>query len=230
MPVSKKMQKLVDMLAKRYEADEKKGELTDQRDPFLMGAWQILGEHAKRNGQMRAFDALRRAKGITPGQLLDLPEEKLKTICQLAGPYDDQRMKNLYAYADMIEEKCGQDFAKIFKKPINDIRKQLQADFKFQPSFIDLMLMYAGFPVLAVDVRVARAAANLELVKLKNVKAIDEKTLKDVQKKIEPEFPLKETEELLRMHGLFYRLGADLVLGSDPFAPPAPVQPYERRS
>jgi endonuclease III len=230
MPVSKKMQKIVDMLAKRYEADEKKGELTDQRDPFLMGAFQILGEHAKRNGQARAFDALRRAKGITPGQLLDLPEEKLKTICQLAGPYDDQRMKNLYAYADIIEEKCGQDFAKIFKKPINDIRKYLSTELKFSTPFIDLMLMYAGFPLLAVDVRVARAAANLELVKIKNVKAIDEKTLKDVQKKIEPEFPLKDTDELLRMHGLFYRLGTDLGLGSDPFAPPPPAPTYEKNA
>jgi endonuclease III len=233
MPVSKRLQKIVEMLAKRFEAEEKKGELTDQRDPFLLGAWQILGEHAKRNGQFRAFDALRRAKGHTPGQLLDLPEEKLKTICQLAGPYDDQRMKNLYAYADAIEEKCGQDFAKIFKKPVAEIRKYLQNDLKFTAQFVDLMLMYAGFPIVAMDIRVARPASRLGFGKIKSPKSLDEKSYKEMQKALEAEFPVKELDELLRTHGLFYRLGNDVCHAVEPnclSCPAAAECPYLKKN
>jgi endonuclease III len=216
MPVSKRTQKIISQLAKRFEAEEKKGELTDQRDPFLVGAFLILGEHAKRNGQARAFDALRRAKGLTPGRLLDLPEEKLKTISQTAGPYDDQRSKRLYDFADDIEDLCGQDFAKIFKKPAAEVRKFLQGEMKLSNAFIDFLLMYTGFPIVAVDICVARSAARLGYVKLKNVRSLDEKSYKDVQKTLEGEFPVKDTEELLRVHGLFHRLGREICHAKNP--------------
>src|SRR3954464_10499366 len=126
MAAAKRLQKIVDTLAKRYEVEGKKGELTELRDPFLLGAWYVLGQHSKRNGQARAYEALRRAKGINPGQLLDILPEKLATICQIAGPYEEPRAKDLYAYADQIEEKCGQEFGKLFKKPIADARKYLE--------------------------------------------------------------------------------------------------------
>src|SRR4051812_1135736 len=112
MAATKRLQKLVEMAAKRFETDGKKGELTELRDPFQVGCWFIVGQHAKRNGQFRSYDALRRAKGVTPGQLLSIIPEKMRTICQLAGPYEDARQKELERFADDIEDKCGQDFGK----------------------------------------------------------------------------------------------------------------------
>jgi len=184
MATGKRLQNLIELLAKKYEVDGKKGELTDIRDPFLLGAWHILGQHSKRNGQFRAFEALRRAKGITPGQLLDLLPEKLANICQQAGPYEDARAKNLYAYADEIEEKCGQDFGKIFKKPLPEARKYLEGDLKKPRSFADLMLMYAGFPIFAMDPKVARVLTRVGYGKMKSDKDFD-KGYKDLQKLVE---------------------------------------------
>ncbi|HYG78215.1 MAG TPA: hypothetical protein VEK08_24645 [Planctomycetota bacterium] len=222
MPAAKRLQKIVDVLAKRYEVDGKKGELTEVRDPFQLGTWYILGQHAKRNGQVRAFDALRRAKGVTPGQLLDILPEKLATICQTAGPYEDARGKNLYAYADSIEEKCGQDFAKIFKKPLPEARKFLENDLRMPRQFADFLLMYTGAAVFAVDLRVARVASRLGLGKIKSEKELDEKSYAAIQKSLEAECP-KDPEFMIRAHGLLYRHGADVCHSSAPNCEACPL-------
>jgi endonuclease III len=207
MAAGKRLQKIVDLLAKRYEVDGKKGELTELRDPFAVGAWYILGLHAKKNGQTRAYEALRRAKGISPGQLLDIAPEKLTTICQIAGPYDDKRAKDLYAYADEIEEKCGQDFAKIFKSQ-TDARKFLEVDLRRTRAFTDYVLLAGGqFPIFAVDLPIARAAARLGFGKMRDDKEFD-KSYKDIQKALEAEAP-KDVEWIIRAHGLLHRHGAD---------------------
>jgi endonuclease III len=207
MASTKRFQKIVDLLAKKYEVEGKKGELTELRDPFQVGAWYILGQHSKRNGQARAFEALRRAKGVTAGQLLDIAPEKLAQICQQAGPYDDSRARDLYAYADAIEEKCGKDFAKYFKKPLAEVRKFLEGDLKKPRAFADLMLMHAGFPVFALNTRVARVATRLGFGKMKSEKDF-EKVYKDVQKNLEIQCG-KDAEFMIRAHGLLFRLGTD---------------------
>jgi endonuclease III len=215
MAAGKRLQKIVDLLAKRYEADGKKAELTELRDPFAVGAWYILGVHSKRNGQARAYEALRRAKGHSPGQLLDIAPEKLTTICQLAGPYDDARSKDLYAYADEIEEKCGQDFAKIFKGSMNDARKFLEVEMRRSRPFTDFLLMAGGgFPVFAVDPHVARVASRLGYGKMKGDKEFD-KSYKDIQKALETE-ATKETDWLMRAHGALHRHGADVCHSRQP--------------
>ena len=209
MAAAKRLQKIVDLLAKRYEAEGKKGELTELRDPFLLGAWYVLGQHSKRNGQGRAYEALRRAKGLTPGQLLDILPEKLHTICQIAGPYEDARGRELYAYADAIEEKCGQDFSKIFKKSIPEARKFLEGDLKMSRAFADFLFMYTGTPIFAVDTRIARVATRLGMGKMKNEKMIDDKSYPVVQKALEAEGP-KDADFMIRAHGLLHRHGADV--------------------
>ncbi len=231
MASASRLQKLVDLLAKKYEVDGKKGELTELRDPFLLGTWMILGEHAKKNGQVRSHEALRRAKGITPGQLLDILPEKLHSVCQQAGPYEDARAKKLYQFADDIEDKCGKDFAKIFTKPLNEARSFLEKDLKLPRPFADFLLMYTDFPVFALDTRVLRAAARLGYTKFKPEKEFD-KAYKDVQKVFEAESPKKEPGWLQRAHGLFHRLGTDICSSAIPHCPSCPLQkecPYPKK-
>jgi endonuclease III len=207
--MAKRLPKLLEALAKRYEAEGKKAELTELRDPFTVGAWFILGQHAKRNGQARAYEALRRAKGITPGQLLSITPEKLHTVCQTAGPYEDKRSKDLYAYADRIEEKCGQDFSKIFKSE-KDARKFMEEELHQSRDFIDMMLLYGGkFPIFPVDTRIARVASRLGFGKVKNEKAPDEKAVKEIQKALEAETG-KVLDDIIRAHGLLFRHGGDV--------------------
>ena len=215
MAAVKRLQKIAETLAMRYEVDGKKAELTDLRDPFLLGAWYILGQHAKKNGQFRAYEALRRAKGLTPGKLLDILPEKLTTICQLAGPYDDARAKNLYAFADEIEEKCGQDFAKIFKKPLKDIRKVLESDLKKSRQFCDLLLMYAGgFSIFALDARVARVSSRLGYGKMSSESDF-EIAYVEIQNALQLESP-KDSEWMIRTHGLLHRHGMEICHNNQP--------------
>jgi endonuclease III related protein len=208
MPAGKRLQKLVEALAKRFEVEDRKGELTDLRDPFLLGAWYILGQHAKRNGQVRAFDALRRAKGLTPGKLLDIPPEKMASICQLAGPYEDARARELQAFADDIEDKCGQDFAKVFKKPLPDARNFLERVLRKPRLFADLLLMYSGFPVFALDAPALRAALRLGYGKSRTQKPFDKAYL-ELQAALRAEAP-KNAEWMIRAHGLLHRLGVEI--------------------
>jgi endonuclease III len=221
--MAKRLPKLIEALAKRYEAEGKKAELTELRDPFQVGAWFILGNHAKRNGQARAYEALRRAKGVTPGQLLDIAPEKLHTICQTAGPYEDQRAKELYAYADQIEEKCGQDFSKIFKSAA-DARKFLENDLHRSREFVEFLLLYGGgFPIFPTDTRIARVATRLGFVKVKNDKAApDEKTMKEVQKVLEAETG-KDVDGIIRAHGLFHRHANDICTATAPACDQCPL-------
>ena len=176
MASAQRLQKIVELLAKKYEVDGKKGELTDIRDPFLLGTWMILGEHAKKNGQVRSHEALRRAKGISPGQLLDILPEKLHSVCQQAGPYEDARAKKLYQFADDIEDKCGKDFGKIFAKPVNDARAFLEKDLRLGRPFADFLLMYTGAQVFALDARILRVAARLGYTKFKPEKISTRRT------------------------------------------------------
>ena len=231
MASAQRLQKLVELLGKKYEVEDKKGELTDIRDPFLLGTWMILGEHAKKNGQVRSHEALRRAKGITPGQLLDILPEKLHTVCQQAGPYEDARARKLYQFADDIEDKCGKDFGKVFTKPLNEARSFLEKDLRLGRPFADFLLMYTGSQVFALDTKILRVAARLGYTKFKPEKDFD-KAYKDVQKQFEAEAPKKNTEWLLRAHGLFHRLGSDVCTAILPHCPHCPLLkecPYPKK-
>ncbi len=222
MAAAKRLQKILEMLAKRYEAEGKKAELTDLLDPFQLGAWYILGQHAKRNGQPRAYDALRRAKGVTPGKLLEITAEKLATICQLAGPYDDARARELYAYADQVEEKCGQDFGKIFKSQA-EARKFLETEMKRSREFIDFLLLYGGrFPIFALDARIVRVATRLGFGKLKSEKDLDDKSYRELQKSLESEAP-RDIPGLIRAHSLLHRHGAELCHATAPACEQCPA-------
>ena len=229
--MEKRFQKLVELLAKRFENEEKKGQLTDLRDPFLVGAWLILGEHSKKNGQTRAYEALRRAKGVSPGQLLDILPEKLQSVAQQAGPYEDARAKRLYQFADDIEDKCGTDFAKIFTKPIKDARQFLEKELKLSRAMADYMLMCAGYPVLALDARAVRATSRLGYTKLKPEKDFNKAYL-DLQKTLEAELPKKNPEWNIRAHGLLNRLGAEICRSGIPNCPSCPLLkecPYPKK-
>ncbi len=231
MPTAQRLPKLVELVAKKYEVDGKKGELTDIRDPFLLGTWMILGEHAKKNGQIRAHEALRRAKGITPGQLLDILPEKLNSVCQQAGPYEDARSKKLYQYADDIEDKCGKEFGKLFIKPIPEARTFLEIDLRLGRPFADFLLMYTGAPVFALDGKILRVASRLGYTKIKPEKDFD-KAYKDVQKTFEAESPKKDNDFLLRAHGLLHRLGTDVCTAVLPHCPHCPLLkecPYPKK-
>lgn len=220
--MEKRLQRYVELLAKKYENEERKGQLTDLRDPFLVGCFMILGEHAKKNGQIRAYEALRRAKGITPGKLLDILPEKLHTVCQQAGPYEDARAKRLYQFADDIEDKCGPDFAKVFLKPTKDARAFLEKELKLSRTMADYMLMCAGHQVFALDARVIRVAYRLGWTKLKPEKSFD-KAYADLQKVFEAEAPKKDPEWSIRAHGLFHRHGADVCHAGIPNCPACPL-------
>ena len=222
MAASKRLLKIVEALAKRYEIEGKKGELTDLRDPFLLGAWYVLGQHSKRNGQARAYEALRRAKGLTPGQLLDIAPEKLNTVCQIAGPYEDARAREIYAYADAIEEKCGQDFGKIFKKSASAARTFLENELKMPRAFADFLFMYTGTATFALDIRIARVASRLGIGKLKSDKVLDDKSYLVVQKALEDECP-KKADFMIRAHGLLHRLGADVCHATAPHCEVCPL-------
>ncbi|MEI6233121.1 MAG: hypothetical protein WCT04_08715 [Planctomycetota bacterium] len=231
MASAQRLQKLVELLAKKYEVEGKKGELTDIRDPFLLGTWSIMGEHAKKNGQARAHEALRRAKGINPGQLLDILPEKLHTVCQQAGPYEDARAKRLYQFADDIEDKCGKDFAKVFTKSLNDARSFLEKDLRLGRAFADFLLMYTGSFVFALDEKVVRVAIRLGYTKFKAPKDY-EKAYKDIQKTFESESPKKNPEFLTRAHGLLHRLGTDVCTPTLPHCPHCPFLkecPYPKK-
>jgi endonuclease III len=224
MPVRKRLQKIVEILAKRYEVDGRKVELTDLRDPFQLGAWRILGRRSKRNGQARAYDALRRAKGLSPGALLDIAPEKLASVCEAAGPYEDARATELYQYADTIEEKWGQDFGKLFKKPAAEVHKFLENELRQPRDFTDLLLLYgAGQLVFPVEARVARVAARLGFVKLSQEKELDEKTYKAIQKKLESETP-RNRDGMVRTHSVLYRHGTDLCHATAPACAQCPLQ------
>jgi len=215
-PDGKRLRRIVEALAKRYEAEGGKCELTGLRDPFLLGAWHILGQHSRRNGQARAFEALRRAKGTTPGSLLDLAPDKLATICQTAGPYEDARAKELYAYADSIEEKCGQDFGQVFKKPLAEARRFLEREMGKPRAFADFLLLYGGgFPVFPLDVRVVRVAIKLGLVRLKSERRVDDRIYKAVQKVLEGQAP-RNAAWLIRAHGLLCHLAMDTCFATIP--------------
>lgn len=222
MAAVKRLLKLVELLAKKYESEEKKGALTELRDPFLVGTWLILGEHSKKNGQARAHEALRRAKGITPGQLLDILPEKLNGICQQAGPYEDARAKKLYQFADDIEDKCSKDFPKIFEKSTADARTFLEKELKLSRPFADFLLMYAGHQVFALDAKILRVAARLGFTKIKPEKDFD-KAYKDVQKTFEAEAPKKDTDWLLRAQGMLHKLGGDNCNANIPNCPTCPL-------
>ncbi|MFH0939243.1 MAG: hypothetical protein V1899_08180 [Planctomycetota bacterium] len=208
MAIGKQLQKIVEILIAHYEVEGKNAELTSLRDPFQLGAWYILGQHAKRNSHVRAYDALRRAKGITPGQLLNIPEEKLTSIAKLAGPYEDACVKDLYAYADQIEEKCGQDFSQVFKSQAG-ARKFLETTLRKPRPFVDFLLLYGGrFQVFPVDFRVARVVTRLGFGKMKSPKEMDKKSCYDLQEILESE-SIKDTDWLIRAHSVLYRYGAD---------------------
>jgi endonuclease III len=108
-----RFEKLVDLMKAAYVEVEL---LPTNNDPFALICWFVVGRRSKHRGRERAFEALRRAKGLTPGGLLSVTPEKLKQVCSQAGPYDDERAEELLHLADAVEEKCGADFAATLKK------------------------------------------------------------------------------------------------------------------
>ena len=222
MVIGERLQKIVEILIARYEVDGKKAELTNLSDPFQLGAWYILGQHAKHNNQARAYDLLRRAKGVTPGQLLSITEEKLTRIAKLAGPYEDDCAKELYAFADRIEEKCGQDFSKMFESQTG-ASKFLKTELNKTQSFVDFMLLYGGrFQVFPLDNRIARVVTRLGFGKMQSAEELTEKSYRDLQKILEAE-SIKNADWLIRAHSVLRRHGADICRAACPACDQCPL-------
>lgn len=126
------------------------------RSPFEVIVGAVLVQNTNWQNVARAIEALHTEDLLTPQKIAALDMEKLETLIRPAGYYR-VKARRLREVVNWLIETCDGQLDKLFRRPTDDLRKQLLAVHGVGPETADSILLYAGdLPVFVVDAYTVR--------------------------------------------------------------------------
>jgi endonuclease-3 related protein len=121
----------------------------DTQFEIMVGA--ILVQNTNWQNVERAIQNLREADLLEPGALYELPEEELEELIRPAGYYRVKTVR-LRALLRFVIERYDGSLEAMFRRPLNELRKELLAVHGVGQETADSILLYAGeMPTFVVD-------------------------------------------------------------------------------
>jgi endonuclease III len=128
--------------------------------PFVLFVWEILSVHSTPRKRDAALAVLKRTGALTPDEMWRTPQKKLEDALGLAGPYVDQRIRELRIGVEVF--KRSPDLPAVIRGPLPAARRALKALPQMGEGGGYRMLLFAGgHRVLPVDARLSRVSRRL---------------------------------------------------------------------
>jgi endonuclease-3 related protein len=192
---------------------------SDPRFEIIVGA--ILTQNTAWTNVEKALDNLKKHKALTLQTIADITEEKLKTMIQPSG-FFNQKAQRLKFFASYIEKKYHKDLLNFFSRETSETRHELLSLQGIGPETADSILLYAGnHPVFVVDSYTKRICQRLPL-------PILNESYDDIQhffeKELESTIPKKELVSTYKeFHALLVELAKKYCWKKNPNCSPCPL-------
>jgi endonuclease-3 related protein len=192
---------------------------SDPRFEIIVGA--ILTQNTAWTNVEKALDNLKKHKALTLQTMADITEEKLKTMIQPSG-FFNQKAQRLKFFASYIEKKYHKDLLNFFSRETSETRHELLSLQGIGPETADSILLYAGnHPVFVVDSYTKRICQRLPL-------PILNESYDDIQhffeKELESTIPKKELVSTYKeFHALLVELAKKYCWKKNPNCSPCPL-------
>jgi endonuclease-3 related protein len=192
---------------------------SDPRFEIIVGA--ILTQNTAWTNVEKALDNLKKHKALTLQTIADITEEKLKTMIQPSG-FFNQKAQRLKFFASYIEKKYHKDLLNFFSRETSETRHELLSLQGIGPETADSILLYAGnHPVFVVDSYTKRICQRLSL-------PILNESYDDIQhffeKELESTIPKKELVSTYKeFHALLVELAKKYCWKKNPNCSPCPL-------
>jgi endonuclease-3 related protein len=189
------------------------------RFEIIVGA--ILTQNTAWTNVEKALDNLKKHKALTLQTIADITEEKLKTMIQPSG-FFNQKAQRLKFFASYIEKKYHKDLLNFFSRETSETRHELLSLQGIGPETADSILLYAGnHPVFVVDSYTKRICQRLPL-------PILNESYDDIQhffeKELESTIPKKELVSTYKeFHALLVELAKKYCWKKNPNCSPCPL-------
>jgi endonuclease-3 related protein len=122
---------------------------SDPRFEIIVGA--ILTQNTAWTNVEKALGNLKKHKALTIHTMANIKEEKLKTMIQPSG-FFNQKAERLKSFSSYMEKKYHEDLLNFFSRRTSEIRHELLSLKGIGPETADSILLYAGnHPVFVVD-------------------------------------------------------------------------------
>ncbi len=139
---------------------------------IIIGA--ILTQQAAWKNVEIAIKNLKEENLIEPKLLYDLQTTKLEQLIKPSG-FFKVKTKRLRSFLKFFIEKYDGDLEKIFKSPLQDLRKILLSVYGIGPETCDSIILYAGEkPVFVVDAYTLRLCERYPIIKSKKYEEVRE--------------------------------------------------------
>ena len=171
---------------------------SDPRFEIMVGA--ILTQNTAWANVEKALRNIKENKSLTIGKIVDEDLEKLKTMIQPSG-FFNQKAHRLKVLSSHLHENYNGNLDKFFSRDLQKIRQELISLNGIGPETADSILLYAGnLPVFVVDAYTKRLCKRLPV-------QIKEWSYDEIQQFFEKELPKKNAVQLYQdIHALIVEL------------------------
>jgi endonuclease-3 len=130
------------------------------KDPFILFVWEVLSNHSTPLKRDKALASLKKLRALTPDSMWRLPIATLEPIVRSAGPYAENRLRNLRTGIEIFRRK--RDLPNIIKGPLPAARRAIKPLPQLGEQGAHRMLLFtANHVTMPVDARVSRVCRRL---------------------------------------------------------------------
>ena len=194
--------------------------LSGKADPYEMILYANSGYPATDASCTKGFEALRKAIGLRPEQILAAPEEKLLEAARGCGMFPEKRVERWREIAARVKHEFGGDLRAALKLPLGEARKAL----KLFPTIGDpgadkILLFTRTAPVAAVPSNCVEVTVRLMLGAPKNNYTQNYRAAQEALRAGLPE----DCNSLLRAYLLLKQHGQEICKRTRPLCEQCPV-------
>lgn len=185
----------------------------DFATPFKNLIIGILSQNTNDKNSTKAYLGLINRFEITPRELAKAPENEIKEAIKSGGLYNI-KARRIKKFARAVLAKYNGDLSSVLNLPREEARRRLTELPGIGLKTADVCLVYCNnYPIIPIDTNINRVAKRLGLCR-------PGEGYKEVQRSFEKAIL---SEQRIRAHELFIRLGRDYCRANNPLCQNCPV-------
>ena len=184
--------------------------------PFEVIVGAILTQNTNWQNVAKAIDNLKRAKVLNPRKLHSLSLNKLAQLIRPSG-YFNIKAKRLKSFLDFFFQKYNGSLKKMFKRNLDELRREILSVKGIGPETADSILLYAGgFPIFVVDAYTKRIFSRQKILSEKtDYHRVQEIFMRNLE---------NDVKLYNEYHALIVRLGKDICKKNKPKCNICPIK------
>ncbi|MBZ5552766.1 MAG: hypothetical protein LAO21_08615 [Acidobacteriia bacterium] len=210
------LEKILNRLEKLYGSQSPVG----PTDAYEMVLYRNAGYPQSDERCTKGFEALKKAIGLRPDEILEVPHKRLAEVMRAGGMIPEMRASRLKEIAQIVNREFGGDLQTLMKRPVPEIKKALKKFPTISDAGAEKILLFTS------TAEVTALPSNCIHVPLRLGYGVERKnwaaSYREAQEAVRSELP-EEGDAYRRAYLLLKRHGEELCKSSRPRCEQCPV-------